>query len=67
MLEYCGRRTEALAFLDSAIDKGFCAWPALDTDPIWVSLRSDPAFPRLRDDAVACHSRFREIVERTAE
>ena len=67
MLEYCGRRTEALAFLDSAIDKGFCAWPALDTDPIWVRLRSDPAFPRLRDEAVACHSRFREIVERTAE
>jgi DNA-binding winged helix-turn-helix (wHTH) protein/tetratricopeptide (TPR) repeat protein len=67
MLEYCGRRKEALAFLDSATDKGFCAWPALDTDPIWVGLRSDPAFPRLRDDAVACHSRFREIVGRTAE
>jgi DNA-binding winged helix-turn-helix (wHTH) protein/tetratricopeptide (TPR) repeat protein len=67
MLEYCGRRQEALAFLVSATDKGFCAWPALDTDPIWVSLRSDPAFPRLRDDAVACHRRFRAIVERTAK
>lgn len=65
MLEYCGRRQEALAFLDSAIDKGFCAWPALELDPIWVKLRADPAFPRLREDALACHRRFRDIVERT--
>lgn len=67
LLEYCGRRKEALAFLENATDKGFCAWPALETDPIWVRLRSDPAFPRLRDDAVACHTRFREFVETTAK
>lgn len=65
LLEYCGHRKEALAFLERATDKGFCAWPALDTDPIWVRLRSDPAFARLRDNAVACHHRFSEFVEST--
>jgi DNA-binding winged helix-turn-helix (wHTH) protein/tetratricopeptide (TPR) repeat protein len=66
MLEYCGRRDEALAFLERAIDDHFCAWPALDRDPIWRGMRENTVFRQLREDAIACHRRFREAVDRLA-
>ncbi len=67
MLEYCGRRTAALAFIERAIDQGFCAWPALKSDPAWADLRKDSRFGRIRSDAIACHQRFRAAVERSSE
>src|SRR5690606_15776954 len=48
MLEYCGRHAEALHFIELAIDRNFCAWPALDQDPVWAGLRENPDFRRLR-------------------
>src|SRR5690606_20146060 len=65
MLEYCGRHAEALHFIELAIDRNFCAWPALDQDPVWAGLRENPDFRRLRDEAIACHRRFRAAVEST--
>lgn len=67
MLEYCGRRDDALAFLERAIDNNFCAWPALDQDPIWHGMRENAVFRQLREDARACHRGFREAVERVDE
>lgn len=67
MLEYCGRRAEALVFLQRAIEDNFCAWPAFDLDPAWAGLREDPEFRRLREEAIACHQRFRAAVESAAE
>ena len=32
-------------------------------DPIWAELRSLPEFQRIRGKAVACHDRFRRMVE----
>jgi DNA-binding winged helix-turn-helix (wHTH) protein/tetratricopeptide (TPR) repeat protein len=66
MLEYCGRRAEALDFLERAVAHNFCAYPALDLDPIWDGMREEPRFLRVREDAIACHRRFREAVERAA-
>jgi DNA-binding winged helix-turn-helix (wHTH) protein/TolB-like protein len=63
MLMYCGRGAEALRFLDRAVDLGFCAFPAMDQDPIWATLRADPEFLRIRAKAQACHERFRRSVE----
>ena len=37
--------------------------PALDLDPIWAGLRGDPEFQRIRAKAMACHDRFRRMVE----
>lgn len=67
MLEYCGRRDEALRFVERAVDGNFCAYPALDQDPVWAGLREHPEFERIRRKAIACHERFRRAVEAHAE
>jgi tetratricopeptide (TPR) repeat protein len=63
ILVYCGRPQEALQFVERSVDKNFCSYPALDLDPIWVSLRNEPEFQRIRVKAMACHERFRKMVE----
>jgi DNA-binding winged helix-turn-helix (wHTH) protein/tetratricopeptide (TPR) repeat protein len=63
MLSYCGRPQEAMRFLERAVDRNCCSYPALDQDPIWAALRSDPEFQRIRSKAIACHERFRRMVE----
>lgn len=67
MLEYCGRRQDALAFLERATELNFCAWPALDLDPAWHAIREDAEFGQLREDAIACHERFRESMDVAAQ
>lgn len=63
MLSYCGRPRDALRFVERSVDGSFCAYPALDLDPIWAGLRDDPEFLRIRIKAMACHERFKRIVE----
>lgn len=62
MLVYCGRPEEALRLVEHAVATGFCSFPALDLDPIWTGMRNDPEFHRVRNEAMACHDRFREVV-----
>jgi tetratricopeptide (TPR) repeat protein len=63
ILLYCERPQEALRFLERAVDGGFCSFPAFDLDPIWASLRDDPEFQRIRSKGIACHERFRAMVD----
>ena len=63
ILAYCGRPQEALGFVERAVDRGCCSYPGLDLDPIWAGLRDDPEFQRIRVKAIACHDRFRRMVE----
>ena len=56
-------RRKRCASLERAVDGNFCSYPALDLDPIWAGLRSDPEFQRIRTKAMACHDRFRRVVE----
>ncbi len=63
MLVYCGRPQEALRLLQRAVDLRFCAYPALDQDPIWAPLRQDLQFQRIREKAKACHDEFRRAVD----
>jgi DNA-binding winged helix-turn-helix (wHTH) protein/tetratricopeptide (TPR) repeat protein len=63
MLVYCGRQQEALRFVERAVDGGFCSYPALDLDPIWTSLRENAEFKRIRSKAMACHDKFRRMVD----
>jgi hypothetical protein len=62
MLAYCGRPQDALRFVERAVDRSFCSYPALDLDPIWSRLRADPEFRRIRDKAMACHGGFSRMV-----
>lgn len=63
MLAYCGRNAEALSMLERSVDLGFCAFPAVDQDPVWEELRGDAGFQRIRAKAQACHESFRRAVE----
>jgi hypothetical protein len=45
------------------VDGNYCSYPALDRDPIWAGLRADPEFQRIRVKAIACHDRFRRMVD----
>lgn len=63
MLVYCEHPREALRFVERSVDGGFCSYPALDLDPIWTGLRDDPEFQRVRGKAMACHDRFRRMVD----
>jgi DNA-binding winged helix-turn-helix (wHTH) protein/tetratricopeptide (TPR) repeat protein len=62
MLLYCGRPQDALRFVERSVDMTFCSYPALDLDPIWVSVRGTPEFQRIRAKGRACHERFRQQV-----
>ena len=62
MLVYCGRPKDGLRYLEDAVDREFCSFPAVDLDPIWQPLREDPEFKRIRAKAMACHERFRRAV-----
>lgn len=59
---YCHRPEDALSLLQSAIEDGYCAYPAIDLDPAWQPLKDEPAFRRLREEAIACRDRFRAAV-----
>jgi hypothetical protein len=60
---YCGRPRDALQFLERAVDLGFCVYPSVDLDPIWAPLRNESEFQRIRGKGMACHERFRKMVE----
>lgn len=61
-LAYCGQTTAALEMLRSAVQGGYCAVPAMDSDRLLASLRSAPEFAAIRALGLACQSRF--LVER---
>ncbi|HEU5138101.1 MAG TPA: winged helix-turn-helix domain-containing protein [Steroidobacteraceae bacterium] len=63
MLSFCGRPQDALRFVERGVDGHYCSYPALDLDPVWAGLRNDPEFQRIREKAMACHDRFRRMVE----
>jgi DNA-binding winged helix-turn-helix (wHTH) protein/TolB-like protein len=63
MLAYCGRTQDALRFVELAVDRSFCAYPALDLDPIWAPLRTELEFQQIRAKAMECHDRFRRTVD----
>ncbi|MDN5864327.1 MAG: winged helix-turn-helix domain-containing protein [Gammaproteobacteria bacterium] len=62
-LAYCGRPQDALIMLAQAIQGHYCAYPALDRDSHWNSLRDNPRFRALRQKAIACHEQFQAAVK----
>jgi serine/threonine protein kinase len=57
-LAYCGRKREAMKMLKRAVDGNYCAYPAIDKDPLLVSLRGEPGFAEIRDEVRACQKKF---------
>ena len=58
ILAYCGQKDAALRLLKSALKQNYCAYPALQTDPLLVKLRGTPEFGELLTAAKGCQNRF---------
>jgi TolB-like protein/Flp pilus assembly protein TadD len=54
----CGERELALQLLRKAVEGNYCSYPALDTDPLFDSIRKTPEFAAIRQEAIACRERF---------
>lgn len=57
-LAYCGERTRSLALLRRAVDGNYCAYPAMQSDPLFSGMRSQPEFVALVAAGRACQERF---------
>lgn len=57
-LAYCGQTAAAEKMLRTAIAGNYCAFPAIESDPLLASVRQMPDYPDLRNTAKACRDRF---------
>jgi eukaryotic-like serine/threonine-protein kinase len=55
---YCGKRNAALHMLGMAIKQNYCAYMALQTDPLFVKLRGSTEFNGLLSAAKECQNRI---------
>ncbi len=58
LLAYCGQKDAALRSLRRAVEKNYCAYTALQTDPLLVSLRGTAEFSDLLALAKQCQNKF---------
>jgi len=58
VLAYCDQNDAALRLLKSAIEQNYCAYTALQKDPLLVNLRGTPEFSVLLSEAKQCENRF---------
>src|ERR1022692_3801166 len=58
LLSYCGQKDASVRLLKRAVEKNYCAYTALQTDPLLVKLRGTPEFGELLSSAKACQNRF---------
>jgi eukaryotic-like serine/threonine-protein kinase len=58
MLSFCGQKEGALRLLRSAIRQNYCAYTALQSDPLLVNLRGTPEFRELLSEAKECQNNF---------
>jgi tetratricopeptide (TPR) repeat protein len=57
LLSYCGQKGSALRLLRSAVEHNYCAYSALQSDPLLVKLRGSPEISELLSAAKQCQNR----------
>ena len=62
-LAYCGYTAPALQLVRESIRRNYCATVAIETDPMFASIRGSADYGELLAAAQACRSRFRKHVE----
>jgi tetratricopeptide (TPR) repeat protein len=58
LLASCGRQDVAVRLLKSAIEGHYCAYAALQSDPLLATLRTTPEFSKLLSAAKECENNF---------
>jgi eukaryotic-like serine/threonine-protein kinase len=58
LVSYCGHREVAARLLARSIEKHYCPYGALQTDPLAANLRQAPEFKSLLAAAQACQNQF---------
>lgn len=57
ILAQCGEKQIALEFLSKAVDENYCAYQALQTDPLLTGVRDDPQFTKIVREAGDCQNK----------
>ena len=57
-LAYCGQTTAALQMLRRTVQANYCSYPAIDTDPMFASIRSLPEYAEIRSIGMSCQNSF---------
>jgi hypothetical protein len=57
-LAQCGHPDLALRLLRKAVEENFCAYPAMDSEPRFASIRGKAEFAEIRKMGIACQQRF---------
>jgi eukaryotic-like serine/threonine-protein kinase len=55
---FCGQKETGARLLKSAIESNYCAYSALQSDPLLAKLRGTPEFIQLLSEAKACQEKF---------
>jgi hypothetical protein len=58
LMAYCGKPDIAVRLLKSAIESNYCAYTALQTDPLLTKLRGTQEFNQLLSAAKECQTKF---------
>jgi hypothetical protein len=64
LLSYSEQKDAAVRLLKKAVAQNYCAYTALQTDPLLVKLRGSPEYAALLSAAKQCQSKF--LAERSA-
>jgi eukaryotic-like serine/threonine-protein kinase len=59
LLGYCGKKQAALDLLQSAVERNYCAYSNLVSDPLLAKLRSDSAIDKVLTSARECQEAVR--------
>ncbi len=59
LLAYCGKREAALDLLQSAVERNYCSYSNLVSDPLLAKLRADPAIDKVLTSARECQEAVR--------
>ena len=65
-LASCGHVAPALRLLRESIRRGYCAYPAIETDHMLAAIRTSPEYGELVDAARVCRAVFEEHVRAKA-
>ncbi len=57
-LAYCGQIAAALDMLKRTVNANYCSYPAMDTDPMFASIRSLPEYAEVRSIGMSCQNNF---------